>query len=83
MLSLGLFGHVRKLEFGGESPLTMRHELRRPKKTISRPVASIRSAYGIRQLEFDRGYQYAKKNENGGIPYAICIGCFAFIYSST
>ena len=38
-----------KLEFGGESPLTMRHELRRPKKTISRPVASIRSAYGIRQ----------------------------------
>ena len=35
------------------------------------------------KLDFDGGYQYAKKNENGGISYAICINCIAFIYSST
>ena len=37
-----------KLEFGGESPLTMRHELRRSNDISSRLVASFRSAYGIR-----------------------------------
>ena len=40
---------LTKLEFGGESPLTMRYGLRRSNKIISRPVASFRSAYGIRQ----------------------------------
>ena len=37
-----------KLEFDGQWPLTMRHRLRRLNKIISRPVASFRSAYGIR-----------------------------------
>ena len=40
-----------KLEFDGESPLTIRYELRRKNHTIglARPVAAFRSAYGIRQ----------------------------------
>jgi hypothetical protein len=38
-----------KLEFGGQCPLTMRHELRRSNEIISRLVASSRSAHGIRQ----------------------------------
>ena len=38
-----------KVEFGGASPLTMRHGLRQSNEIISRPVASFRSAYGIRQ----------------------------------
>ena len=37
-----------KLEFGGESPLTMRYGLRRSNEITSRPVTMIRSAYGIR-----------------------------------
>ena len=41
--------HALKLEFGGESPLTMRYELRWSNKVISRPVARFRSAHGIRQ----------------------------------
>ena len=40
---------IDKLEFGGQWPLTMRYELRRPNWIISRLVASFRSAYGIRQ----------------------------------
>ena len=38
-----------KLEFGGESPLTMRHGLWWSNRVISRPVASFRSSHGIRR----------------------------------
>ena len=38
-----------ELEFGGESPRTMRHGLRWTNEMISRTVASIRSAYRVRQ----------------------------------
>ena len=41
-----------KLEFGGESPLTVRYGLRQSNKIISRPVASFRSAYAFDKLEF-------------------------------
>ena len=49
------YNQFDKLEFGGESPLTMRHELRQSNKIISRPVASFRSAYAFDKLEFDGG----------------------------
>ena len=38
-----------KLEFGGESPLTMRHGLQRLNEITSRPVASFRS-----RVKFDK-----------------------------
>ena len=38
-----------QFQFGSESPLTMRHGLHRSNETPSRPVASFRSAYRIRQ----------------------------------
>ena len=44
-----LYNQLSKLEFGGESPLTMRYGLLRSDEISSRPVASFRSAYGIRQ----------------------------------
>ena len=40
---------LNKLEFGGESPPTMRYELLRSNGIPSRPVASLRSAHRIRQ----------------------------------
>ena len=44
----------------------MRYELRRPNKTISRPVASVRSAYGIRQtMNLTKECDFMKKQLQG------------------
>ena len=48
-LQFAIENRVNKLEFGRQCRLTMRHEMRRLNEIVSRPVASLRSAYGIRQ----------------------------------
>ena len=53
------------------------------KKAIITVVALVVAGLAITGGYIGLGYNYAKKNENGGIPYAICINYFAFIYSST
>ena len=60
-----VYNQLNNLEFGGESPLTMRHELRQSNKIISRPVASFRSAHGFDKLEFD-GVLCAERRCNNG-----------------